>query len=407
VSEARVIEVLPVETRVGPPGRDEWRALNQRARAGNMFLGPEWLLPWWAHFGEGRQLATVCVREGGRLIGLLPLFLERARLGGVEVRRVAFLGDGDTGCDYLDLIAEPGREREVLEHCLAKLMELPWDVCDLDGLWRESFTALHLARRFPPGRVVESVVRDARLRFVCPHIPLSGTWEQYAETLGRRENLRRREKWLYRQPGVWVSCARDPDSGAKATEDFLALHRARWAVEGGSDGLTDARHEAFHREAAQQLAGSGMLRMYTLFAARRPVASVYGVVHGGKLNYYQSGYDPSWACKSVGLVLLARTVQDAFAEGLRELDFLRGNEGYKGEWSRGERWTIQLRLWRGARGRAARAALGASLFAREALKAALPRGLVSAARKTRRLLRAPRPDQESRVAAALRILREP
>jgi CelD/BcsL family acetyltransferase involved in cellulose biosynthesis len=384
VSEARVIEVLPIETQLGAPGREEWRALNLRARAGSMFLGPEWLLPWWTQFGEGRDLATICVREGGRLIGVLPLFLERTRLGGIDVRRLAFLGDGDTGCDCLDVIAEPGRERDVLEHCLARMMDLPWDVCDLDGLWRESFTALQVARRFPPGRVTESVVRDGRLRFVCPHVPLSGTWEQYAST-----------------------CARDPEGAAQATEHFLALHRARWAVEGGSDGLTDARHEAFHREAVKQLAGNGMLRMYTLFAARRPVASVYGVVHGGKFNYYQSGYDPNWACKSVGLVLLARTVQDAFAEGLREFDFLRGNEGYKAEWSRGERWTIQLRLWRGARGRAARAALGASLFAREAVKAALPRGVVSAARKTRRLLRAPRPEGESRMAAALRILREP
>jgi len=153
VSEARVIEVLPIETRIGTPGRDEWRALNGKARAGNMFLGPEWLLPWWTQFGEGRELATICVREGGRLIGLLPLFLERTRLGGIEVRRLAFLGDGDTGCDDLDVIAEPGREREVLEQCLARLMDLPWDVCDLDGLWRESFTALQLARRFPPRRL--------------------------------------------------------------------------------------------------------------------------------------------------------------------------------------------------------------------------------------------------------------
>jgi len=61
VSEARVIEVLPIETRIGTPGRDEWRALNGKARAGNMFLGPEWLLPWWSQFGEGRELATICV----------------------------------------------------------------------------------------------------------------------------------------------------------------------------------------------------------------------------------------------------------------------------------------------------------------------------------------------------------
>jgi CelD/BcsL family acetyltransferase involved in cellulose biosynthesis len=372
-----------------------------------MVLGPEWLLPWWNHFGEGRELATICVREGRRLIGLMPLFLEQARLAGVEVRRLAFLGDGDTGCDYLDVLAEPGREREVLDHCLAKLVELPWDLCDLDGLWRESFTALQLAQRFPAGKASGGVVRDGRLRYVCPHIPLTGTWEQYLEGLGRRENLRRREKWIYRQPGVSIHCARDPEPAGKAIEEFLALHRARWAVEGGSDGLTDARHEAFHRDASQELARAGMLRMYTLYAARRPVASVYGVVQGEKFNYYQSGYDPNWASRSVGLTLLARTVQDAFAEGLREFDVLRGNEGYKGEWSRGERWTIQLRLWRGARGRAARGALGASLFAREALKAALPAGAVSAMRKARRVLRAPARDGEARLSAVLRILQEP
>ena len=407
MSAAVELDALAIETSVGVPPAAEWRELNQRARAGNMFLGPEWLIPWWERFGAGRELCCIQVREAGRLIGLWPLFAEEVRLGGVPVRRVAFLGDGDTGCDCLDLLAEPGREREVHDQAASALLRLRWDVCDLDGLWRESFTALQLAQGFPPGRATQGVVRDGRLRFVCPHIPLAGSWEQYLEGLPRRENLRRREKWLYRQPGVSVSCARSPQEAARAVEEFLALHRARWAAEGGSDGLCDARHEAFHREASQQLAAAGKLRLYTLYAARRPVASVYGVVHQGKFNYYQSGYDPLWAGKSPGLVLLARTVQDAFAEGLQEFDFLRGNEGYKGEWARGERWTIQLRLWRGARGRAARAALGASLFARETFKAALPRGAVDALRKARRIARAPLPEGETRWTAALRILREP
>jgi CelD/BcsL family acetyltransferase involved in cellulose biosynthesis len=407
VSEARVIEVLPIETYVGQPRSDEWRALNQRARSGNMFLGPDWLEPWWNQFGAGRELSSICVREGGELIGLMPLFLETVKLGGVEVRRLAFLGDGETGCDELDVLAAPGREREVLEHCFARVMELPWDLCDLDGLWRESFTALQLAQRFPAGRVTDSVVRDGRIRYVCPHIPLTGSWEQYLEGLGRRENLRRREKWLFRQPGVSISCARAPEETVKATEEFLELHRSRWQVEGGSDGLSDARHEGFHREATQRLAQAGSMRMYTLYAARRPVASVYGVVHGSKFNYYQSGYDPNWAGKSVGLVLLARTVQDAFAEGLQDFDFLRGNESYKAEWSRAERWTIQLRLWRGARGRAARSALNATRFAREALKAAVPPRTLDVLRKARRILRVPPADGENRLTAAFKILQEP
>lgn len=383
--------------------RDEWRALNARAAAGCMFLSPDWLEPWWAQFGAGRELQIIALRENHRLIGLMPLFAEQTRLAGVPVRRVAFLGDGETGCDYLDVLAEPGREAEVLRECLRALCDLPWDLCDLDGVLRESKTALHLAQRFLPNRVTDGVRRDARLRYVCPFIPLQGSWAQYLEGLGRRENLKRREKWIFRMPGVSVTCARTTEEAARAVEDFLALHRARWEVEGGSDGLTDARHEAFHRDAARRLAEQGALRMYTLYAARRPVASVYGVVHGRKFNYYQSGYDPHWAARSVGLVLLARTVAAAFDEGFSEFDFLRGNEGYKGEWARGERWTVQLRLWRGVRGRAARAALGASVFAREAVKAALPGDTLATVRKARRLL------QKGKVSlpAAARLLREP
>lgn len=383
----------------------EWRELNEKARAGCLFLGPEWLMPWWKHFGGGRALRVICVRDGHQLVGLLPLFLETVRYGGVPARRLAFLGDGATGCDYLDLIADPGGEMEVLEAALGQLSALDWDVCDLDGLWRESPTALQLSQRFPAGRASGGVVRDGRLRYVCPHIPLRGSWEQYLDGLGRKENLKRREKWLGRQPGVSIVCGRTVEEAVKGCDEFLGLHRARWAVDGGSDGLADERHENFHRDAVKLLAGRGWLRMYTLYAARRPVASVYGVVHRGKFLYYQSGFDPAWGNKSVGLVLLARTVQDAYAEGLREFDFLRGNEGYKAEWSRGERWTIQLRLWRGVRGRLARAGHEATLFGRETVKAALPKDAIETVKKARRLLRAPRVDGETHVEAALRLLR--
>ena len=69
---------------------------------------------------------------------------------------------------------------------------MEWDLRDLDDLWRESFTAGQLAARFPPNRTTDSIVREARLRSVCPHIPLTGTYPQYLEGLSRRENLKRR-----------------------------------------------------------------------------------------------------------------------------------------------------------------------------------------------------------------------
>jgi CelD/BcsL family acetyltransferase involved in cellulose biosynthesis len=400
-----VTDLLPIAS--------EWGALCDEARAGNVFLSPDWLVPWWKQFGEGREVCSIAIRDGERLIGFLPLLREKVRAGGLSVTRVAFLGDSATGCDYLDILAVPGREGEVREAVLRALGDLEWDVCDLDGLWRESPTALLLAQRFPSIRPISAaaaglagpdvaVARDSRLRFVCPHIPLTGTWQEFLAGLGRRENLRRREKWLFQKPGVFIEVAKTEAEARQAVEVFLELHRARWSVEGGSDGLCDGRHESFHREAVQRLARRGWLRLYTLYAARRPVASVYGIVRGGSFLYYQSGYDPGWAQKSVGLVLLARTVQDAFADKLEDFDFLRGNEAYKAEWARSQRWTIQVRLFRGARGRVARVASEAARTGRETVKAAIPEAMLDGLRRARRLLRTP-PAQ--RFSAAFGLLR--
>jgi CelD/BcsL family acetyltransferase involved in cellulose biosynthesis len=372
--------------------RAEWDRLADEARAGTLFLTHQWLFPWWLHFGApaGRELRVITVRDGaGALVGLLPLFAERARRGGVEVQRLAFLGDGATGCDHLDVLAAPGREADVLDACLRTLEGMEWDLLDLDGAPRDSALVIELARRWPAMRETGGVVRDGRLRFVCPHIPLQKTYEEFLAALGRRENLRRREKWLHRQPGVSIEVARAPDEVPLALERFFTLHQARWAVDGGSDGLPDGRFPSFHRAAAPSLAERGRLRLYTLFAARRPVASVYGALHGRTFFYYQSGYDPLWAGRSVGLVLLARTVEDAFAEGLGDFDFLRGDEAYKTQWARAQRWTVQARLWRGRRGRAARAAERMGAGARQALKAALPGSVRDAVREGRRRLRDP------------------
>ena len=382
--------------------RPEWQRLNDEARAGTMFLGYEWLRPWYDHFGApaGRELSLIAVRDGqGALVGLWPLMAERIKVAGIEVRRIAYLGDGATGCDHLDVLAAKGREGEVLSACLAKLDDLEWDVLDLDGMQRDCPTVIALAERHPANREVGGVVRDGRLRFVCPHIPLTGTYDDFLGGLGRRENLKRREKWLQRQPGVSFEIATTPEATPRAMDQFFQLHDARWAAEGGSDGLPDARFPPFHRAATMLLAEQGKLRISTLLAARRPVASVYGVTHGKTFFYYQSGYEPRWAGKSVGLILLARTVKDAFEAGLRDFDFLRGNESYKTQWARAERWTVQLRLWRGARGRAARTAEALTKGAREAFKAALPEAIKQGVKRARRVARSEGPLSQRLLAA--------
>jgi CelD/BcsL family acetyltransferase involved in cellulose biosynthesis len=115
------------------------------------------------------------------------------------------------------------------------------------------------------------------------------------------------------------------------------------------------------------------------------VASVYGLVHRGSFIYFQSGYDPAWRSKSVGLVLVGETFKDAFAAGLTEYDFLRGTESYKADWTTQQRRTVALRIHpaKGAGSWLTRHE-EASRTARDVVKRLLPQYLVEQVRRYRR-----------------------
>src|SRR3989449_10630318 len=61
---------------------------------------------------------------------------------------------------------------------------------------------------------------------------------------------------------------------------------------------------------------------------------------------------PRWARASVGKVLMEMMVRRAIERGYRRFDFLRGDDPYKLEWTRTERTTRVLVVFRrGVRGR--------------------------------------------------------
>ena len=70
---------LEVEERTTTAGLEslgpEWSALWSRCPSASPFQAPEWLIPWWRHFHDGRPLWALALRHLGELVGLVPLFL--------------------------------------------------------------------------------------------------------------------------------------------------------------------------------------------------------------------------------------------------------------------------------------------------------------------------------------------
>src|SRR6266511_1212921 len=154
---------------------------------------------------------------------------------------------------------------------------------------------------------------------------------------------------------------------------------------GRSAGIPQGAVEDFHREAAPRLAKRGWLRLYRLHVGGAAVAAVYGLEVRRRFFYYQSGYDPAWAPRSPGLVLVGRTIEDAYGCGLSDYDFLRGTEPYKLEWASDRHETCTIRL-RAPSLRAGTAALAREAWrgARDAARAIAPARAWEALRRARR-----------------------
>ena len=363
--------------------REEWRALFDAAAAPAPFLSWEWLHTWWRHFGGRRRLWVLEARDRtGALAGALAL---SSRPGLLGARRWQLVGNGVTGADGLDVLARAdaaGAARTAIARSLARV-PAPWDVIDLEDLPCGSPTVAALRSALLPRRV--RVLNERG--FVCPAFALRGTYAQHLERTRRRETFGRRVRWLARQPGFRIEVATSPGEVVPAMEDFLRLHRLRWAAEGGSYGIPPGAVEDFHREVGPLLAGRGWLRLYRLLVGGEAIAAVYGIEVGRRFYYYQSGWDPRWSARSPGAVLVGRTVEDAYARGLADYDFLRGTEPYKLDWAADRRETCTLRL-RAPSLRADTAAAAEEAFrtARGLARAVAPERVWGALRRARRSL---------------------
>jgi CelD/BcsL family acetyltransferase involved in cellulose biosynthesis len=315
--------------------RAEWLELWLRCPEATPFQSPAWLIAWWKHLGQG-QLWVLSLRQDQRLVGVVPWFIQQAPDS--LSRRVLFLGTGLS--DYHDALLEP---EFTAESCAAVLAYLQanrsrWDACDLQQLRRASPL---LQTELPPGWSSQQTAQD-----VCPVLELPEQLERLSLAVPShmRENLRYYRRRLEKLPAVRMEQA-STDSFPELLENFLQLHRARWAARAQSGVLADSRLQAFHREAAKGLLASGSLRLYGLRVGERLAASLYGFNHGVRTFFYLSGFEPSFASFSPGTLMVGHAIEQAVREGIREFDFLRGREAYKFLWGAKGRLNYRCQWW--------------------------------------------------------------
>jgi CelD/BcsL family acetyltransferase involved in cellulose biosynthesis len=308
----------------------EWSQL--AAASGNPFATVEWTQAWLEHAAADCTPRLLAARApDGRPIAVLPLVVARGRY----VRKCRFVGYG-AATELGPICAHADRKLAItaLRLALAET-RAEWDVFLGESLpgsgWDERLGAATVRRESSP------VARGPWRR-----------WDDYLAGRSRslRKELRQKEGRL---EGLGYRTVTEHDELEPGLDTLFALHRARWGSDASPffSGL-----ERFHRAFATAAFARGWVRLRLLELDRRPVAVNYSLRFGEGEWSYQHGRDPELDDASVGLLVFAHALREAFAEGADLFRLGPGPQAYKRRFSTDDPGVETVGIARGLRGRA-------------------------------------------------------
>jgi len=336
--------------------REEWRELARHGHCCSPFLLWEWLYPWWETYGDGRELALVTCRHGGKLVGIAPLMWGVRRGRTIDRRTLGFIGTGERALgDYFGLILARGHEDQVR---LALLEEVSGVLHD--GLTAELTLMAadgDMARLVEAlaGRGLEAIVRPRRNSVL---VTLPGSFEEFVESVPsprRRSYLRNQDEALRgRFSSIEYTSARTEAEMLELIAALSGFSRERLTGDGTASAWEE---ESFCRCMLRICAAfleCGGLRLEGLRLDGAVAAVLMGFVHGGTYFLYQISFDPGFAEFRPGHCLIGHRIRESIREGLTSFDFLAGEHGYKTTYSDGRKrladvtvfWPTPRSLWR-------------------------------------------------------------
>ena len=239
--------------------------------------------------------------------------------------------------DYATVLAAPDDLPAVAE-ALAAYLAGPdcgdWDAIDLRRLRCSDPTGEALAAAIAAVEVQHGWTLNLEREDVCPVVALpdGADMETYLASLGKKERheIRRKVRRAEAVGEIRLEDSRDPLGDLEA---FIDLHQKRW----GEDGLFPdtpggQQSRVLFRRLFELFGVDGPLRLAFLSVGGRRIAAGIHFVAGDRILYYNAGVDPDARELSPGVVMVHAYVARALEDGIRQLDFLRGDEGYKYEW---------------------------------------------------------------------------
>lgn len=297
--------------------RSDWDAAFARDPHASVFMSWPWQRGWIDV--TPHPWTVLAARENDRspCVAFLPISLRGSR----SPLRIDHLREihmaGEPTADYSGFLVHPDAQVEALNAIARHISDvLPWERLrfeEVNDPRLPEFLA-HLPNAL-------SVVEHQGTP--CPRMPLPASWDEFMQGMSytSRQSLRKRMKK--------AECAFRLTRFDGASDEhqidaliLLAINRTREQPDPNIWRLHSMlRHCAL----------AGLAHMVMLWKDDTPIAGVASLInHKTKsMGLYVTAFDEAHSDYSPGRVAVALSIRDAIAMGMREYDFLRGEEPYK------------------------------------------------------------------------------
>lgn len=316
-----------------------------RAGARSFYLSRPWFRNLAATaLAPGETLRLYGVEKEGRAEALLVARIGGAGGGAAESRTLSGFTTAYTIL-FAPLVRDPARPGPALAALAAALAaERPaWTCVHLDCLDRDApaFAALADALR-GAGFLVHRY-----FHFGNAYQSVEAGYEAYLKSLPglTRSNIKRGAKRLAKDHDSVLEIVTGADGLDRGLAAYEAIYAASWKE---PEPFPD-----FTAGLARACAEAGSLRLGLLHVDGRPAAAQLWIVAAGQATIYKLAYDEAFKRFSVGTILTDHVLRHVIdLDGVREVDFGRGDDPYKSTWlaERRERWGVMAFNPRTARG---------------------------------------------------------
>ncbi|MBD3332538.1 GNAT family N-acetyltransferase, partial [candidate division GN15 bacterium] len=306
--------------------KTDWDRLLAQSGFGTIFSSHNWLSVWWETLGEGHRPYILVARRSDEIVGIAPLMLTGDKL--------EFMGTPNV--DYADfLIASPVEPvvRAFVDYLLEQRDQ--FGRIELDQISDRSET-LRCLQEIMPGLEVPYQLRPLEPTFSYVYDGPAGKQSEFKLKLKKLRNIRTYMNYYERAGGMKFRRIYDTEEILRLLEPFYHLHLHRWDGTATPSKFLDAENMDFYRQLVRKFAPEDRICLTCLFHRNQPIAIYFSFHVNDTVYLYTSAYTQFYYKRSPGTVITYLQTEDYIQSGVREIDYIRGGEGYKSRFTNTE-----------------------------------------------------------------------